>query len=84
MPKRQYIPLIIVLLSATLSGPAQADEIRFEKIWKLTVGGAVHGGVRLDESRLYAGSEDGKLLAFDKSSGKAAGPWESRRKRPEG
>jgi len=71
MPKRQCVRLILfTLLSVTLSGAAQADEIRFEKIWSKTIGSAVFGGVRSNESRLYAGAEDGKLRAFDKSDGK--------------
>jgi len=71
MPKRQCVRLILfALLSATLSGAAQADEISFEIIWSKTIGSAVFGGVRSDESRLYAGAEDGKLRAFDKSGGK--------------
>jgi len=71
MLNRQCVRFILfTLLSATLSGAAQADEIGFEKIWSKTIGSAILGGVRPDESRLYAGAEDGKLRAFDKSSGK--------------
>lgn len=71
MPRRASIPFILIaLLSTTLFGIVQAEEIGFEKTWDKRIGSVIYGGVHIDESSLYAGAEDGKLRAFAKSDGK--------------
>jgi outer membrane protein assembly factor BamB len=68
----------VLVLLIPLSSTAQDTKVTIQKTWEAQTGAAIYGGVRTDESSVYAGGEDGVLRVFDKESGQLTWSYDSK------
>jgi outer membrane protein assembly factor BamB len=68
-PLKTSLWIFLFLVITPFGATAQTGDITIEKVWAEQAGSIIYGGVQVDDSRLYAGGEDGTLRAIDKATG---------------